>query len=138
MGDYLHRTTKAYLRSFSPNELPEPLVNYIEDPDLSAVVGVPSRYWIITGDVITEMSQAEKDAVDAALTSAARDAVIQAEIDNIEAVMRQLVKMIVSEINILRQQFNTTTAEVPQLTNTSFADRTLEQVKAQLRGDLGT
>ena len=138
MGDYLHRTTKVYRQSISPNELPEPLANYIEDPDLSAVVGVPSIYWIVIGDVITEMSQGEKDALDAFLLSAARDAEIQAEIDALESTMRQLVKLIVSELNILRQQFNTTTAEVPQLTNTNFADRTLDQVKTQLRNDLGT
>ena len=138
MGDYLHRTTKQYLQSWSPNDLPEPLVNYIESPDLSAVEGVPSIYWIITGDMITEMSQGEKDAVDAALLSAARDAEIQAEIDNLERTMRQLVKLMISEINILRQQFNTTTVEVQQATNTTFTDRTLAQVKAQLRNDLGS
>ena len=138
MGSYVHRTTKQYLKSFSPNELPEPLSNYIESPDLSGVVGVPSMYWNIVGDVISEMSQAEKDAVDAAILENSRNAVIQAEVDELESVMRQLVKLIVSEINILRQQFNTTTAEVPQLTTTTFADRTLEQVKAQLKNDLGT
>jgi hypothetical protein len=138
MGDYLHRTTKQYLQSFSPNELPEPLANYIEDPDLSAVEGVPSIYWVITGDVISEMDQAAKDAVDAVILSAARDAAIQAEIDELESVLRQLTKLIVSELNILRQQFNTTTAEVIQATDTTFTDRTLAQVKAQLRGDLGT
>lgn len=138
MGDYLHRTTKQYLQSWSPNDLPEPLANYIEDPDLSAVVGVPPKYWVITGDVITEMSQGEKDAVDAALLSAARDAEIQAQIDNLESVLRQLVILMVDEINILRQQFNTTTAEVSQATNTAFADRTLIQVRNQLRNGLGS
>ena len=138
MGDYLHRTTKVYRQSVSPNELSEPLANYIEDPDLSAVAGVPSMYWIITGDVITEMSQGEKDTLDAFLLSVARDAEIQAEIDKLEMTMRQLVKLIVSELNILRQQFNTTTAEVQQATGTNFADRTFNQVKTQLRNDLGT
>lgn len=137
MGDYVHRTTKSYLRSVSPNELPEPLANYIEDPDLSAVVGVPSVYWIVIGDVISEMSQGEKDAVDAQLLQERYDSIIQ-EIDNLESVLRALTKMIISEINILRQQFNTTTAEIPQATDTNFADRTLEQVKQQLRNDLGT
>ena len=47
-------------------------------------------------------------------------------------------KLIVSEINILRQQFNTSTGEVLQLTTTNFSDRTLTQVKNQLRNDLGT
>jgi len=127
MGDYLHRTTKVYRRSISPNELPEPLANYIEDPDLSAVVGVSSMYWIITGDVITEMSQGEKDVVDAALLSAARDAEIQAEIAALESTMRQLVKLIVSELNILRA-----------VCKPPLPDRTFDQVKTQLRNDLGT
>jgi hypothetical protein len=138
MGNYLHRTTKQYLQSWSPNDLPEPLVNYIEEPDLSAVAGVPSIYWIITGDVITEMDQAAKDAVDAQDLSDARDAAIQAEIDNLEGVMRQLTKLIVDELNILRQQFNVTTGESGQLSDTAFADRTLAQVRTQLRNDLGT
>jgi hypothetical protein len=38
----------------------------------------------------------------------------------------------------LRQQFNTTTAESQQLTDTAFADRTMAQAKAQMRADLGT
>ena len=138
MGDYLHRTTKQYLQSASPNDLPEPLANYIESPDLSAVEGVPNIYWVITGDDVTEMSQAQKDAVDAVILSNARDGAIQIEIDNLESVMRQLTKLIVSEINILRQQFNATTAEVQQLTTTTFNDRTMAQVKAQLRIDLGS
>ena len=107
-------------------------------PDLSAVVGVPPMYWIITGDVVSEMSQAEKDAVDAANLSSGRDDAIEADIDNLESTMRQLAKMMVSELNILRQQFNTTTAESNQLTDTALADRTMAQVKSQLRNDLGT
>ncbi len=138
MGDYLHRTTKRLFLSTSPNDLLEPLANYIEDPDLSAVEGVPNRYWVITGDVVSEMDQAAKDALDAQLLSDSRDTEIQAEIDAVEVVMRQLVKLIVSELNILRQQFNDTTAESGQLTDTAFTDRTLAQVRAQLRNDLGS
>lgn len=138
MGNYLHRTTKQYLQSHSPNDLPEPLANYIEEPDLSAVAGAPSKYWTITGDVVTEMSQGEKDAVNAANLSAARDAAIQAEVNELESVIRQLTKLIVDELNILRQQFNITTGEAGQLTDTAFADRTLAQVRTQLRNDLGT
>jgi hypothetical protein len=138
MPNYLHRTTKQYLQSISPASLPEPAANYIFMPDLSAVEGVPNRYWVITGDVVSEMDQAAKDAVDAQLLNDTRDANIQAEIDELESVLRQLSKLIVNELNILRQQFNTTTAESQQLTTTTLADRTLAQVKAQLRSDLGT
>lgn len=137
MGNYLHRTTKRYFKSTSPADLAEPLANYIEDPDLAAVEGVPNIYWIITGDVVSEMSQGEKNIVDAALLVIRRDAAIQGEIDEIESVMRQLVRLMVSELNILRQQFNTTTLEVNQATDTAFTDRTLAQVRSQLRGDLG-
>ena len=138
MGNYLHRTSKQYLKSWSPNDLPEPLANYIEEPDLSAVVGVPAKYWIVTDNVITEMSQPEKDAIDAQALSDVRDAAMQEQIDGLESVMRQLARMMVDEINILRQQFNTTTGESGQLTDTAFADRTLSQVRTQLRNDLGT
>jgi hypothetical protein len=138
MGNYLHRTTKQYLQSWSPNDLPEALANYIEDPDLSTVVGVPSMYWIITGDVVSEMNQSEKDVVDTAIVSASRDAEIQAQVDNLESTQRQVLKLMIAEINILRQQINTTTAEGSELTNTSLTDRTLSQVKTQIRNDLGS
>ncbi len=138
MPNYLHRTTKQYLQSISPNDLPEPAANYIFMPDLSAVAGVPSQYWIITGDVVSEMSQGEKDTVDAANLSNARDATVDGEIDNQEGINRQIVQMMISEINILRQQINTLTAESADLTNTALADRTIAQVKTQLRNNLGS
>ena len=45
----------------------------IWQPDLSAVVGQPSIYWKLTGDVVNLMSRAERDAVDAALIRTAKD-----------------------------------------------------------------
>ncbi len=137
MPNYFHRKRKQVLLSFSPASLPDPASNYIFMPDLNAVAGVPSIYWTIMGDAVSEMSQAEKDAVDEAILSNARDSIIEEDIDNLESTMRQLTQMTIREINILRQQFNTTTAEVAQLTDTSFADRTMAQVKSQMRSDLG-
>ena len=124
MGDFLHRTTKVYLTSQSPNKLPEPVANYIEDPDLSAVVGYPSIYWIITGDVVTLMDASARAAVDAQMLSDARDSII-AEVDAVESILRQIVVLLVSELNILRAQHG-------------LADRTLAQVKQQLRDSLGS
>jgi hypothetical protein len=71
------------------------------------------------------MTQGEKDAVDAAILSAARDGEMQAEIDNLESVVRQLTKLTVDELNILRALH-------------SLPDRTMTQVRDQLRADLGT
>jgi hypothetical protein len=66
MPSWLHRTNKDFLRSVAEADLPEPSANYIEEPDLSGVAGIPDKCWNIAGDVITEMSAPEKAAVDAA------------------------------------------------------------------------
>ena len=123
MGNYLHRITKQYFKSTSPNDLQEPLANYISQPDMSAVVGIPSKYWIIIGDVVSEMGQSEKDAVDAVALAIRRDNIVS-EIDNMENIMRQVLKLIVSEINILRIKHG-------------LPDRTLAQLKTQIRNGLG-
>ena len=124
MGSFLHRTTKQYLQSADPNELPEDLSNYISAPDLSAVAGVPVKYWLIVGDVVSEMTQAEKDAVDAAILDAARDNAI-AELDSLEGILRQVLKIIMGEINILRSEHG-------------LSARTLQQLKTAIRNSFGT
>ncbi len=81
---WLHRTTKQVLRSVAPADLPEPAGNYIEEPDLSAVAGTRREYWAITGDIVTPMSQAERDAVDAAELLAANieiESILSEELD---------------------------------------------------------
>lgn len=65
MANVLHRTTLE--ERYSVNTPDYPVVDWIINPDLSGVVGVPKKYWKITGDVVSEMNQAEKDVVDAAL-----------------------------------------------------------------------
>lgn len=124
MGNFLHRTTKQYFKSISNVDLLEPLANYISQPDMSAVEGVPSQYWIITGDIVSEMSQAEKDAIDTQRLNDNRDSEMQGQVDNLESVLRQVVKLMVSEINILRQQH-------------SLPDRAFAQLKTQIRNGLG-
>ena len=64
MADVLNRTTKEYRRSVNTPDYPAG--TWIINPNLSAVVGVDRKYWQINGDSVSEMSQAEKDAVDAA------------------------------------------------------------------------
>jgi|TARA_Y100000310_G_scaffold103241_1_gene101518 hypothetical protein len=64
MGSVLHRTTKqlntsAHVVDYSTDD-------WIRNPDLSSVSGVDSKYWKITGDVVSEMSVGEKSAVDTA------------------------------------------------------------------------
>ena len=60
MADVLNRTTKTLLRSVNtPNY---PTAQWIIDPDLSAVSGVPVEEWVIEGDAVRAMTTAEKDA----------------------------------------------------------------------------
>lgn len=40
---------------------------WLIDPDLSALAGVPSKYWKVSGNAIVEMSASEKTAQDAAI-----------------------------------------------------------------------
>lgn len=43
---------------------------WLHNPDLTPVTGVPNKYWVLTGDILSEMDQAAKDAVDAAEAAA--------------------------------------------------------------------
>lgn len=124
MGTYLHRITKSYFKSIPPNELPEAVENYIDTPDLSAVEGVPSKYWVITGDVVSEMSQEEKNTVDFMTLNDQREAAVNEMIDGLESDLRQLVRLIMSELNILRAEHG-------------LAPRTLAQLKTEIRNGYG-
>lgn len=74
MAAVLNRVTKVYLPSANtPNYN---TVNWIINPDLAAVAGVPIIYWKITGDIVSEMSLAEKAVVDAEALPAYRQAVV--------------------------------------------------------------
>lgn len=76
MASVLHRTTKQYIASaHTPNHDP---ADWIINPDMSGVAGVPSQYWKITGDTVSEMSAAEKDAACLSDVKAAKCAAIDA------------------------------------------------------------
>ncbi len=124
MADYLHRTTLQYLKSTSPADLPDGLINYIKYPDLSAVQGQPVKYWEISGDIVSLADQTTRDAIDAAELSNDRDT-NAARMDDIEDITRALALATLDEINILRAQH-------------SLNARTISQLKAATRGKLGT
>lgn len=122
MASALNRTTKQYLSSVNTPDFP--LAQWIINPSLAAVAGFESRYWTITGDVVTLMTQGERDAVDAALVSAARDAVT-AQLDATEGVLRAFMLVVLDEVNILRTQ-------------AGLATRTVNQLRTAIRNKLGT
>lgn len=106
MPRWLHRTTKRVLNSVPLAELPEPRSSYIEEPDLTAVDGVPVKYWTISGDVVSEMTRAEKDAVDAAEEQARLDAaraIAKADLDN-DLLWQAVAKLIADADGRLTEQ----------------------------------
>ena len=114
MPNYVHRTNKQYLTSTSPASLPESEANYIQDPDMSAVVGEPSKYWIITGDNVTLMDQAARDAVDAAAETAQLDSIAD-ELDQTRTIMRAFAEVVLDQVNDLRADHGRNALTLAQL-----------------------
>lgn len=61
MSDVLHRTNLEHIIDVALDRFST--TAWIHNPDLSAVDGVPKEYWKVVGDTVSEMSQAEKDAL---------------------------------------------------------------------------
>jgi len=146
MPNYLHRTTKEYQRSLSTIDLQEPVVNYIEQPDLSAVTGFNSKYWTITGDVVSLMSQAERDVVDTVELIANRDSIAN-EIDQVESYTKAFALAVLDEFNSLSLKINEILDAIDAGANAgqiktnvaAIADRparTVAQLKAVIRSKL--
>jgi hypothetical protein len=112
MATVLNRTTKQLIKSVNTPDYPES--DWIIDPDLSGVVGVTTKYWVITGDVVSEMSQAEKDVVDAAEVQALEDGEIL-ELDN--GILKRFVLVLLDEINRSRTADGANTVTIAQLKN---------------------
>lgn len=70
MSDVIHRTERnlrgELLQRISVNTPDFPIGTWIINPDLVAVNAVPKIYWKVVVDDVLEMTQPEKDAVDAA------------------------------------------------------------------------
>ena len=114
MADVLNRTTKAYLQSVNTPDYP--VIDWIIEPDLTAISGFPSIYWIISGDNVLLMSQVERDAVDAALLDAQRDELAN-DIDRAESFMKAFALVVLDEFNNLRSQHGLAPRTIAQLKN---------------------
>ena len=58
MANVLHRTTNEYRTSVNTPDFPT--AQWIVNPDLSTVIGLPPKYWKIIGDAVTAQSAAEQ------------------------------------------------------------------------------
>ena len=123
MADVIHRTTLEFRRSANSPDFPEPTWKW--SPDMTAVAGVPRIHqkWDAVAERPIPMTQAEKDAVDAAAVNAAKDEV-ESQIDGTGYDLdRALALVMLDEINALR-------------TNAGLFARTTAQLKAAIRSKL--
>ena len=146
MPTVLHRTTKQL--KLSANETEHPLVDWIWSPDLSAVTGFANRYWIITGDAVTLMSQAARDALDAQILSDARDTV-RDQLDAVEALERAFALVLLDELNAHADKMNAILTAIDNGANLAgvksniaaiadYPQRTITNIKTAVRNKLGT
>jgi hypothetical protein len=103
MADVVHRTTVEYRKSVDTVGY-DPAV-WIHNPNLSALVAVPQKYWKVSGDSVLEMTAGEKTTVDqaqAAAALAADKATSKLECDL--RYFKALVKILIDQFNLLRQR----------------------------------
>jgi len=100
----LNRTTRELRASVNTPDFP--VANWIINPDLSSVSGFLPKHWIITGDVVSLMDQAARDAADVQETAdivAGERTAGKQQFDD-ERILKALALVILDEINILRSQ----------------------------------
>lgn len=137
---------KKYLVS-DPNDPTYPVganEGALKDPSLSNVSGQPLRYWKVINNALNLMTQAERDAVDAAIAAASLSAAklsAKSIIDGLSGYqLRGLAKIMIDEINALRQRDVDRSADVAAATSladlktrwaarSALNDRTLAQAK---------
>jgi hypothetical protein len=83
MSSVYNRTTKDYRLSVNTPDFS--VADWIINPDMSAVEGVNKKYHKVVGDNITEMTQAEKDSVDAVDEDARRSSIKSQAMEIIDA-----------------------------------------------------
>lgn len=132
MASVFHRTDGIYFPSVNTPDF-DP-ATWIINPDTTAVAGQPTKYWIIDppgSDTIRLADAAEQAAIDAQIADDldAQDRQGQKDAYVTQRVLEGMALVLLDEINILRDQFNTTTAEVPSATNTNLTDRTASQAR---------
>jgi len=119
VANALNRITLQLKRSVNTPDYP--IADWVINPDLSPVIGVANEYWKLLGDVVSEMSQAEKDAIDLANLEASKDTT--ANTIDVDPYLRAFALIMLDEINNLRAQHG-------------LNPRTKAQLKTALRNKL--
>lgn len=96
MPTVLNRTTKQL--KYSASEAEHPIQDWIYNPNLSAVQGFDSKYWIIDGDSVLLMSEAQRQAVDAEIKDSEQQSIINS-IEQPLDVLKYIILFLLDKIN---------------------------------------
>lgn len=148
MSSAWNPNTVDYRRSVNTPDFPAPWVINHAEADALFDANVPMQYWKSVGGVATEMTQPEKDAVDALALESKRDGTV-ARMDNIEDIIRALALTLLdahnqnrTTINALLDAIDAATslaelkASVGSIANLPIGNGA--QLRAQVRAKLGT
>lgn len=147
MSNVLNKTTGEYRVSVHDPDFPS--AQWFINPNVSAVVSVPTKYWKVGTNPVQEMSTGEKSAVDAAEVAAAlaaNKAGATSETDN-RLVLVALVKVLIDELNVIRtwtRDFKTQVAAATTLadlktrvaTLSTLNDRTGAQARTAIKAEI--
>jgi hypothetical protein len=152
MSSAVDTNTMNYLPSVNTPDVPATPNWRINDAQADALyaAGKPTQYWKVNGgNVIVEMTQAEKDAVDAANLVLRRDAGVASQLDAVESIMRATVLVLLDEFNAHAAKINAMLTAVDNAANLAdlktaygaiadYPARTVAQIRAAIRNKLGT
>jgi len=146
MADFVHPTTLQIV--LSVNDKPAPWIVCTRANALSWGA-IPSIYRKWVTDHIEEMTAGEKSTKDAAILTAARDAVTS-RIDAVEAIERAVLLVILDELNTRATEFNDLLAQIAAASSLSdlknrvaaqvaqYPTRTTAQLRTAIRNKLGS
>lgn len=145
MANVLSRTPPyQYLRSV--NDPDYDVADWIFNPDMSATVGFAPRYWTVTGDIVSVVDQAARDAIDAAALEARKDSIAD-ELDATQTIMRAFAETVLDELNAHADKINGILDAIDAANNladvkaaigaiSDYPQRSLAQLKTTVRGKL--
>lgn len=146
MANVLHRTTKEFRASVNTPDYPP--AQWIHEPNLTAVADFASKYWLIVGDVVTLMTAPQRAFVDAAEVEARRDAAV-AQMDRLDDLLRATILVLLDELNLHAAKHNAILNAIDGASSfgamktailaiADYPTRTTAQIRASIRGKLGT
>jgi hypothetical protein len=145
MPDYVDTTTLQLYRSHWPQPANTAGLTRAEYDAASAI---PGQYRKWTGSAVVEMTQGEKDTVDAAALSAQRDSTA-AQLEQVEDVMRAFALTVLDEFNGHADKLNAILDAADNAVSLAdfkarmgliddYPQRTVAQLKTSLRNKLGS